>query len=64
MGLFIIVRFKNLYRAIMESSRRISVVISYQEAPEARKEILTQFVTSAVRYSVPYQYCIVFPLII
>lgn len=63
MGLFIIVRFKNLYRAIMESSRRI-VVISYQEAPEARKEILTQFVTSAVRYSVPYQYCIVFPLII
>lgn len=63
MGLFIIVRFKNLYRAIMESSRRI-VVISYQEAPEARKEILTQFVTSAVRYSVPYHYCIVFPLII
>lgn len=63
MGLFIIVRFKNLYRAIMESSRRI-VVISYQEAPEARKEILTQFVTSAVRYRVPYQYCIVFPLII
>lgn len=63
MGLFIIVRFKNLYRAIMESSRRI-VVISYQEAPEARKEILTQFVTSAVRYSVPYQYCIVFPLVI
>lgn len=63
MGLFIIVRFKNLYRVIMESSRRI-VVISYQEAPEARKEILTQFVTSAVRYSVPYQYCIVFPLII
>lgn len=63
MRLFIIVRFKNLYRAIMESSRRI-VVISYQEAPEARKEILTQFVTSAVRYSVPYQYCIVFPLII
>lgn len=63
MGLFNIVRFKNLYRAIMESSRRI-VVISYQEAPEARKEILTQFVTSAVRYSVPYQYCIVFPLII
>lgn len=63
MGLFIIVRFKNLYRAIMESSRRI-VVISYQEAPEARKEILTQFVTSAVRYSVPYQYCIIFPLII
>lgn len=63
MGLFIIVRFKNLYRAIMESSRRI-VVISYQEAPEARKEILTQSVTSAVRYSVPYQYCIVFPLII
>lgn len=48
MGLFIIVRFKNLYRAIMESSRRI-VVISYQEAPEARKEILIQFVTSAVR---------------
>lgn len=63
MGLFIIVRFKNLFRAIMELSRRI-VVISYQEAPEARKEILTQFVTSAVRYSVPYQYCIVFPLII
>lgn len=63
MGLFNIVRFKNLYRAIMESSRRI-VVISYQEAPEARKEILTQFVTSAVRYSVPYQYCIIFPLII
>lgn len=58
MGLFIIVRFKNLFRAIMELSRRI-VVISYQEAPEARKEILTQFVTSAVRYSVPYQYCIV-----
>lgn len=58
MGLFIIVRFKNLYRAIMESSRRI-VVISYQEAPEARKEILIQFVTSAVRQSVPYQYCIV-----
>lgn len=63
MRLFIIVRFKNLYRAIMESSRRI-VVISYQEAPEARKESLTQFVTSAVRYSVPYQYCIIFPLII